>query len=75
MDAYYQRLGQRIRRARHDAGLKLEEVADSLGVDKSALHRWEVGDRKATLPTLQRIADALGVEFDALLADDKARGG
>ncbi len=74
MDAYYQRLGQRIRRARHDAGLKLEEVADSLGVNKSALHRWETGERKATLPTLQQIADALGVKLDTLLADDKPSG-
>lgn len=74
MDAYYRRLGQRIRRARHGAGLKLEEVADDLGVNKSALHRWETGERKATLPTLQHIADALGVKLDTLLADDKRPG-
>lgn len=73
MDAYYQRLGQRIRSARHDAGLKLEDVADTLGVGKSALHRWEVGERKPSVPMLQQIADALGVKLDKLLADEKRR--
>ena len=62
-------VGERIRAARKQAGLTLEEVADRLGISNQSVAQWETGRRKPKLETLQRIADALQVPIESLLLE------
>lgn len=72
MDAsWYQRLGARLARLRHDAGLTQEQLAEKAGVGASYVARIETGNRKPTLDVLGSLADALEVPIHRLLADDR----
>ena len=57
-------LGARIRQARQTAGLSQAELADTLGITRSACSQWEsdqgTGPRRARLEAL---AEALGVSY------------
>lgn len=62
-------VGERIRAARKQAGMTLEDVADKLGIKNQSVAQWETGRRKPKYGTLQRIADALHVPIESLLSD------
>lgn len=52
-------VGQRIRKARLDAGYaKQKDFAKAIGSSQSELSGWETGARRPELPTLRRIAKA-----------------
>jgi transcriptional regulator with XRE-family HTH domain len=59
-------LGSRIKQAREDKGLPPTQVAAIAGMSVANLYRIEAEDAKS-LPreTLQRLSEALGVDFDA----------
>ena len=61
-------LGKRIRAAREEAGLSIRELAGMIGVDSGHLSRVEADERRAKADLLQRIADALEIEAEELLA-------
>lgn len=65
-------VGERIRAARKQAGMTLEDVADKLGIKNQSVAQWETGKRKPKYETLQRIADALHVPIKSLLSDQTA---
>lgn len=48
-------------------GLNQEEVADKLGVTRSAIGNWEQGTREPDLKTLESIADYFNVDMNYLL--------
>lgn len=52
--------GQRIRRARIDAGLTQKEFADKLGISYVGVSQWETDKRNPKFETLKRMADVLG---------------
>lgn len=55
-------VAKRIKEARKQSGLTLQEVADVVGVKNSTISRYENGQiKKAKLPVLQAIASALHV--------------
>ena len=55
-------------RAWRDAkGLSQEQVANTLAVNKSTIHRWETGARTVDLADLERLAELYGVDPIALL--------
>ena len=60
-------IGRRIREARLAAGLTQEEAAAAAGIDAKRWQRLEQGSVNATLRTLGRVAEALGMTFWALL--------
>jgi transcriptional regulator with XRE-family HTH domain len=62
-----QRVGARIRVVRTRAGLTQERLAERLGVETLSVSRFETGRRGVSIPTLFRIADALGVRVQDLL--------
>ncbi len=60
-------LGARIRAARRSAGLTQADLARSI-VSPSYLSRLEAGERSPGLETLERLAEALGLTVEELLA-------
>jgi ribosome-binding protein aMBF1 (putative translation factor) len=55
--------GALLRAARQKAGLSLADVSARTGIDRAALSRLENGANSPTLTTLQRYADALGLQL------------
>lgn len=60
-------LGPRLRSARQDRGLTLEELASKAGMSASTLSRLESGKRQASLELLLPLTRQLGVRIDDLL--------
>ncbi len=57
-----------LRRLRMEQGLTQEELAARAGMHRTFIGAVERGDRNASLRTVQRLADALGVEPQVLLS-------
>lgn len=62
--------GQRIKAARKNAKKTQAELGIELGVSASMVAQWENNLRNPKYETLQKIADALGIEPFDLLPDD-----
>lgn len=62
------RVRRRLRELRGRLGMTLEDVASRAGVDVSTLSRLESGKRRLALDHLPRLAAALSVSTDDLLA-------
>ena len=58
----------RLRQARFERGVPLVELAQRAGMAASTLSRLETGARRLTLAHVERLADALELSPDALLA-------
>jgi quercetin dioxygenase-like cupin family protein/DNA-binding XRE family transcriptional regulator len=61
------RIGERVRRHRASRGWTLSELADRSGVSRRMLISVEHGTSNASIATLLRISDALGVGLPALV--------
>ncbi len=62
------RIGQRVRAAREDLNWTLDFLAERTGIQAPNLSRLESGKHLPSLPTLERVADALGISIAELLA-------
>lgn len=60
-------VGERVCRAREDAGLSQRDLAAWMGTSEAAIARLEAGGVGATLTTLRRVALALGLELNVEL--------
>jgi transcriptional regulator with XRE-family HTH domain len=69
---YYKRVGRRLRQARESLGMTQEEVALHLGVSVQAYNRYELGERKITIPDVKVAARYLSVPWERILAEDDA---
>ena len=56
-----------LRTLRKRAGWNQKELADRLGVDRTAVVKYESGDSEPSLRTAVRMADLFGVSMDELL--------
>lgn len=71
----YERAGRTIRLAmeihglREKRGLSQRELAERLGTTQSAVARLEAGNVSPSLPTLDKVAEALGVELVVSFVD------
>lgn len=69
-------IGTRIRAARRDHGLTQDELADKVGVSRSAVAQWETGRTGQLTGNLSRIAGALDVNVEYLMyGHDKRAAG
>lgn len=69
-------IGTRIRAARRNRGLTQDELADQVGVSRSAVAQWETGRTGQVTGNLSRIARALEVNVEYLMyGDDKRAAG
>ena len=63
-------IGERIKEFRLKAGLTQSELAAKLGIPYQSIGQWERGLRSPKIETLQKIAEALGVEPWELMGYD-----
>lgn len=66
-------LGDKLKRIRLQNGMTLARLSADAGVSKSMLSRVERNEATPTITTLQKMADALGVDL-ALLCEDTSSG-
>lgn len=73
--AFSRVIGQRVRASRTGLGWTLDELADRSGVSRRMLINVEHGVTNASIGTLLRLSDALGIGLPALVdtADDGAQ--
>jgi DNA-binding XRE family transcriptional regulator len=70
------RLAFEIRALREKKGLSQRELAERVGTTQSAIARLEAGNISPSLPTLDKIAAALGAEVSLTIIDtDELAGG
>lgn len=61
--------GQRIKQARINSGLSINEVKETLGfMNPQCIYRWEKGKTVPTIDNLVAIARLYGVKVDDLIA-------
>ena len=63
--------GEFIRIMRQKKGLTQEELGKLLGVKKSAISRWESGERRITLENIRNISQAMDFPLGAFLEHDE----
>lgn len=56
-------IGQRVRKARNELGLRQDELAVAAGVSTRAIHQIEHGKATGRLDTLTRVLDVLGLDL------------
>jgi transcriptional regulator with XRE-family HTH domain len=56
-------VGEEVRHIREERGLTQIDLARRMGTTQSAIARLEAGGISPTIPTLRKLADALGVEL------------
>lgn len=64
--------GGAIKALRERTGLTKTQLADATGIDRTHLHRIEIGERKGTPAQLVAIAQALRVPLTAVAVMDEA---
>ena len=62
--------GPRLQRLRKERGLTLAQIADAIGVSKPTVWAWEHGKARPIAERLGKLAEALGVTDEELLAGD-----
>ncbi len=60
-------IGQRIRATRRKAGMTQKELAQKLGIPFQGVSQWENGSRNPKPETIEKIADAIGVDYIDLI--------
>ena len=50
-------MGQRIKNKRTEAGLSMQQLADKIGISKSAIAKWEKGESKPSRPYIKEMCD------------------
>ena len=68
-----QDIGTRVRAARRERGLTQDELADKVGVSRSAVAQWETGRTGQVTGNLSRIAGILEVSVEYLMYGDDKR--
>ena len=56
-----------IAQARINAGLTQQQLAEKIGVSQKMISAWEAGYRNPKLETVRKLADALGIDWLALI--------
>lgn len=65
-----QRIGRRIQTMRKSHGLTQDEVAEQLGVTRSAVSFWEHGQREMSVEMVDALADVFNCRPSAIVDDE-----
>lgn len=63
-------LGKNVTRYRVAAGLNQEQLAEKIGISANFMSNIERGNKMPSLETYVKLANALNISSDVLLADD-----
>jgi transcriptional regulator with XRE-family HTH domain len=66
-------IGARIRETRRKHGWTQDDLAEAVGVSRSAVAQWETGRAGQLTPNLSRIAEVLGVGVEFLMYGEDKR--
>ena len=66
--------GEKLREAREKRGFTQQQIADTMGIDKSTYCGYETGKRQPDVQKIKAISKILGVSGDSLLETDFVRG-
>ena len=58
-----------VKQHRMRAGLRQEDIAEKLGIDRSTVAKWEAGESLPRADKLPQLARLLGCKVDDLLGD------
>ena len=64
-------IGERIKAFRLARGMTQKELGAQMGVDQSTVRKYEAGKLNPKIETVKKIADALGVDTNALYGETK----
>ena len=64
-------IGEKIRKARADAGLTQEQVAEALNVSRQTISNWENEKTYPDIASVVLLSDVYGVSLDSLLKGEK----
>lgn len=64
-------LGKNIAKARKDAGMTQEQLAEKMQVARQTVSKWEAGITMPTVPGLVQLAKVLGTDCNSLLAEEE----
>ena len=64
-------IGERINAARTAKGLSVEALAKMVGVNRSAVHRWEADERTPRIEYIFRLSVALDIDVNDLVGTRK----
>lgn len=64
-------LGQKLKEARSKAGLKQEELAQTIGVSRQTVSNWENNRSYPDIASVMKLSDLYGISLDELLKEDK----
>lgn len=64
-------LGTRLRNRRRQLSLTQEQLAERTGVSRTAVAKWESGEKEPTLQNLRRLCAVLNTSSDYLLGLDE----
>jgi len=70
--ALHQNFPVQLAALRQEKNMTSEQLAEKTAIDSNKLKRFEAGDAQPALDDLRKIAAALGVGMDALLAPPQA---
>lgn len=59
-------LGKRLKNARERAGFSQRELSKTSGVSQGMISQIEAGNKEGGLRTLEKLAQGLGISFEAL---------
>lgn len=72
-DVYRKQIGNNIKEIRKTRGWTQQDLADRMGLkDKASISRIENGVEDMTTPRVQRVADALNVNINAIIGNPDA---
>lgn len=73
MKKLQQIVGENIKTLRISQSLTQVDLADKAGIHRAMLGHIERGERNISLSTLEKIANALGIEPNILLTDEERK--
>ena len=62
----------RIKELRRKAGLSQKELGEAIGVNHSAIARYELGNRTVSVATARRLCDVFGCSMEYLFGQPEA---
>lgn len=65
-------LGHRIKERRRTLSVTQEQLASELGVSRTAVAKWESGEKEPTLQNLTKLCKILGCSSDYLLGIEES---